>query len=56
MFEIELKNSDEMVIRAKDNNVSINVVQSTIDAGLKVGTIRGAGEFEIGDIAIIAKK
>jgi hypothetical protein len=55
MFEIELKNSDEMVIRAKDNNVSINVVQSTINADLKVGTIRGAGEFEIGDIAIIAK-
>ncbi len=55
MFEIELKNSDEMVIRAKDNSVSINVVQSTINADLKVGTIRGAGEFEIGDIAIIGK-
>ena len=55
MFEIELKNSDEMTIRAKEKVVNINVVQSTIDADLRVGTIRGAGEFEIGDIAIIAK-
>lgn len=55
MFEIELKNSDEMTIRAKERTVNINVVQSTIDADLKVGTIRGAGEYEIGDVAIIAK-
>lgn len=55
MFEIELKNSDEMTIRAKEKTVNINVVQSTIDADLKVGTIRGAGEYEIGDVAIIAK-
>ena len=55
MFEIELKNSDEMTIRAKERVVNINVVQSTVDAGLKVGTIRGAGEYEIGDVIIIGK-
>ena len=55
MFEIGLKNSDEMTIQTKEKTVNINVVQSTIDADLKVGTIRGAGEYEIGDIAIIAK-
>jgi hypothetical protein len=53
MFEIELKNSDEMTIHAKDRVVNINVGQSTVDAGLKVGTLRGAGEFEIGDVIIV---
>ena len=53
MFEIELKNPDEMVIKAKERVVNINVAQSTINADLKVGTIRGSGEFEIGDIAIV---
>ncbi|MBQ9684758.1 hypothetical protein IJV57_04805 [Candidatus Saccharibacteria bacterium] len=53
MFEIELKNSDEMTIKAKERVVNINVAQSTINADLKVGTIRGSGEFEIGDIAIV---
>ena len=53
MFEIELKNSDEMIIKAKDKVVNINVAQSTVDADLRVGTIRGAGEFEIGDISIV---
>jgi len=43
-----------MVIRTKEKTVNINVVQSTVDADLRVGTIRGAGEFEIGDIAIVA--
>ena len=55
MFEIELKNPDEMIIKTKEKTVNVNVVQSTIDADLKVGTIRGAGEYEIGDIAINAK-
>lgn len=54
MFELELKNSDELTIRAKEKTVNINVVQSTINADLRVGTIRGAGEFEIGDVAIVA--
>ena len=53
MFEIELKNSDEMTIKAKERVVNINVAQSTINADLKVGTIRGSGEFGIGDIAIV---
>ena len=54
MFELELKNPDELVIKTKDRTVNINVVQSTIDADLRVGTIRGAGEYEIGDVAIVA--
>ncbi len=54
MFELELKNQDELTIKAKERAVNINVVQSTVDAGLKVGTIGGAGEFEIGDIAVNA--
>ncbi len=52
MFEIELKNPDEMVIKAKDRVVNINVAQSVVEAGLKVGALTGAGEFEIGDIVI----
>lgn len=55
MFEIELKNSDEITIRAKERVVNINVVQSTVDAGLKVGVMRGAGEYEIGDVIIVGK-
>lgn len=54
MFELELKNSDELTIHAKEKVVNINVVQSTINADLRVGTIRGAGEFEIGDVVIVA--
>ena len=42
-----------MTIKAKERVVNINVAQSTINADLKVGTIRGSGEFEIGDIAIV---
>ena len=54
MFELELKNSDELTIHAKEKTVNINVVQSTINADLRVGTIRGAGEYEIGDVVIVA--
>ncbi|MBR3164104.1 hypothetical protein IKF15_02270 [Candidatus Saccharibacteria bacterium] len=53
MFEIELRNPEELTIRLKDKVVNVNVAQSTIDAGLKVGTIGGAGEFEIGEMAIV---
>ena len=53
MFEIELKNSDEMTIKAKERVVNINVAQSTVDSDLKVGRIGGSGEFEIGDITIV---
>ncbi len=52
MFEIELKSPEEMVIKAKDRVVNINVAQSIVDAGLKVGVLEGAGEFEIGEIVI----
>ena len=55
MFEIEIKNPDEMIIHDKDKNVANNIAESTINADLRVGTIGGAGEFEIGDIAISAK-
>lgn len=54
MFEIELKNPDELVIKDKDKTVAINIAESTINADLRVGTIRGAGEFEIGDVSISA--
>ena len=54
MFEIELKNPDEMSIKVKDRTININVAQSTISAGLAVGTISGAGEFEIGEAMITA--
>lgn len=54
MFDIELKNSDEMTIRAKEKVVNVNVAQSTIDAGLAVGPLVGAGEYEIGDIVVNA--
>ena len=53
MFEIELKNSDEMTIRAKEKVVNVNVAQSKIEAGLRVGALSGAGEYEIGDIVIV---
>lgn len=52
MFEIELKNPDEMVLKVKDKTININVAQSTVNADLKVGTLAGAGEFEIGDAAV----
>ena len=55
MFEIELKNPEEFVIHDKDKNVAINIAESTINADLRVGTIGGAGEYEIGDVAISAK-
>lgn len=54
MFDIELKNSDEMTIRAKEKVVNVNVAQSKIDAGLAVGDLDGAGEYEIGDIVVNA--
>jgi|LSQX01.2.fsa_nt_gb hypothetical protein len=52
MFEIELKNPEEMGIKTKDRTINVNVAQSTISAGLTTGAIKGAGEFEIGDATI----
>lgn len=54
MFEVELKNPDEIVIKVKDREIAINTVDSTISAGLSVGSISGAGEFEIGEAMITA--
>lgn len=54
MFEIELKNSDVLTIKDKERSININVAQSTIDADLKVGVLAGAGQYEIGDVAIVA--
>lgn len=55
MFELELKSPEELIIHDKDKNVAINIAESTINADLRVGAIGGAGEFEIGDVAISAK-
>ena len=52
MFEIELKNPEEISIKVKDKTINVNVAQSTIMAGLAVGKIKGAGEFEIGEAMI----
>lgn len=53
MFELELVNNEEIMIKTKTKTVKVNVAQSTIDADLRVGKIGGAGEFEIGDIYIV---
>lgn len=55
MFELELKNPDELIIREKEKAIAINIAESTINADLRVGTIGGAGEFEIGNTSISAK-
>jgi len=53
MFEIELKNPEEISIKAKDRTININVAQSTLSAnGLVVGKIVGPGEFEVGEATI----
>ena len=52
MFEIESKNPDEITIITKDANVIFNVAEYEIDGNLKVGKIKGPGEFEIGDVTI----
>lgn len=43
-----------MAIKLKDREVCINIANSTITAGLSVGAISGAGEFEIGEAMITA--
>lgn len=54
MFDIELKSPEEVVIKVKDRTISINSATATISAGLSVGDISGAGEFEIGEAMITA--
>jgi len=53
MFDIESKDPDEIVFTtAKKNVIRVNIADSTIEAGLKVGKIVGPGEFEIGEATI----
>lgn len=52
MFDIEIKNQDEITISTKKTSVKIDIADSIIDGNLSVGQIKGPGEFEIGDISI----
>lgn len=52
MFEIESKSQDEITVLTKKTSITFNVAESEIDAGLGVGKIKGAGEFEIGEATI----
>jgi hypothetical protein len=52
MFEVSY-NDGVCTITARNATVHINVERAEIEAGLNVGVIRGAGEFEIGEVSII---
>lgn len=52
MFDIESKNQDEIVFSTKKGAIKINIQDSTIDANLPVGKIKGPCEVEIGDATI----
>ena len=53
MFEIEgTKNPDEIVIKTATKNITINMGEFTVDAGLEVGKLTGPGEFEVGEATI----
>lgn len=54
MFELESKRPEEITIITKQTKITFDAVEFTIDAELNVGKIKGAGEFEIGDVAIRA--
>ncbi|MBR0461078.1 hypothetical protein IJI91_03835 [Candidatus Saccharibacteria bacterium] len=54
MFELESKRPEEITIITKQAKITFDTVEFTIDAELNVGKIKGAGEFEIGDVAIRA--
>lgn len=54
MFEIESKKPEEITIITKQTKIAFDVADFAIDAELGVGKIKGAGEFEIGDVAIRA--
>jgi len=54
MFEIGLKSPEEIWVKCKDRTINVNVAQSTISAsGLDVGKIKGAGEFEVGEVTMV---
>ena len=55
MFEIEgTKNPDEIVLKTATKTITINIAESTVEAGLTVGALRGPGEFEVGEATIRA--
>ena len=56
MFEIELKSPEEFLIKVKDREILINLANYTIDAGLKVGLLEGAGEYEVYKVISVGEK
>ena len=52
MFEINYKDG-VCGISTKQATICIDVENAEIEAGLNVGKIRGAGEFEIGEVSIV---
>ena len=52
MFEITSKSPDQITITTKDTPITFDIAEFTIDADLKVGQLKGPGEFEIGDATI----
>lgn len=54
MFELTSKNPDQITITTKVTTINFDIAEATIDADLAVGQIQGPGEFEIGDVTIVA--
>lgn len=52
MFEIESRNQDEITVVVGKAEITFNISESSIEAGLEVGRIEGPGEFEIGEATI----
>ena len=52
MFEISFDEGICSII-TKRATINVDVAKSEIEAGLNVGKIRGAGEFEIGEVSIM---
>jgi len=51
---LEISYSDGVCgITTKHSTINIDVARSEIEAGLDVGVIRGAGEFEIGEASVL---
>ena len=54
MFEVSSKSPDQITITTRDVMVTFDITEGTVDGNLKVGQIKGPGEFEIGDVTIRA--
>jgi hypothetical protein len=52
MFEISYHDGVCEIV-TKRATINIDVARAEVEAGLNVGTIRGAGEFEIGEVTIM---